>query len=202
MTSTSAVWGIIVMMVVVAVLAYGVVKLRRARDEHRARSSERAAAMLLAMHQETARGRKPTAAAVDEPRSSAPAAAAVRHVMQRKPRLLDDRQRLLYLVLRAALPDHVVMANIRVADLIDADASPAYGERETRLRLLLQERIDCVVCSGDLAPLAAVMIHDAAAGIPEDRIKIDALRELGLKLLRFRSDNLPKPAEMRGLILG
>jgi len=206
MNSNSSVWVIIILLAVVGIFAYGIVKARRAREAHRARSDERAAAMLLAMHQETARSR-----AVPEPdrRDPSPRAAAaappvsapVKHTLQRKPRLLEENQRLLYLVLRAAMTDHVIMANIRIADLVDLGTSPNYSERETKLRLLQQERIDCMVCTNELVPVAAVMIYDHALGVPEERVKTDALRELGMKFLRFRSDNLPKPAEMRGLIL-
>lgn len=214
MNTTASVWGIIVLLVVVGVLAYGMFKVRKAREAHRARSNERAAAMLLAMHQESARVRPDAASTpvvrsaapvpLDRPARSAPtpgAAPPTRHGLQRKPRLLDENQRLLYLVLRAAMTDHVVMTHVRIADLIDLDASPAYAERETRVRLLLQERIDCMVCTNDLVPVAAVMIYDRTTGVPDERIKGEALRELGMKFLRFRSDSLPKPAEMRGLIL-
>lgn len=204
MKTTASVWGIIMLLVVVGVLAYGTIKVRKAREAHRARSNERAAAMLLAMHQESARVRPDPAPPARDvvPRSTPAPSAPVRHGLQRKPRLLDENQRLLYLVLRAAMTDHVVMTHVRIADLIDLDASPAYAERETRMRLLLQERIDCMVCTNDLVPVAAVMIYDRAAGVPDERVKSDSLRELGMKFLRFRSDNLPKPAEMRGLILG
>lgn len=206
MNTNSSVWVIIILLAVVGVLAYGVVTVRRAREAHRVRSDERAAAMLLTMHQETARAR--TAPTLDplapSPRTTAAAPTApppVKHTLQRKPRLLDENQRLLYLVLRAALTDHVIMVNIRIADLIDLDISPSYSERDTKLRLLQQERIDCMVCTNELVPVAAVMIYDRAVGVPDERVKTDALRELGMKFLRFRSDNLPKPAEMRGLIL-
>lgn len=203
MNSSSSVWVIVLLLAAFGVLAYGIVKVRRAREAHRARSNERATAMLLAMHQETTRARP-----APEPPDSVPRAATaptppvqVKRTLQRRPRLLEENQRLLYLVVRAAMTDHVIMANIRIADLIDLDASPDYAERGTKMRLLLQERIDCIVCTNDLAPVAALMIYDAATGIPEERVKTDTLRELGMKFLRFRSDNLPRPAEMRGLIL-
>lgn len=205
MKSSAAVWAAILALIVIAMLGYGIVKVRRARETHRARSNERAAAMLLALHQETARPR------ADPPAPNGPAARApqprqepapVKSSLQRKARLLDENQRLLFLVLRSALNDHVIMTNIRIADLVDGEAGPAYGERETKLRLLLQERVDCVVCSNDLVPLAAVMVYDQATGVPDERIKVEALRELGMRFLRFRSDSLPKPAEMRGLVLG
>jgi len=205
MKASSAVWAALLALIVIAMLGYGIVKVMRAREAHRARSNERAAAILLAMHQEKAARSRPDAAqtgAASPPPEPRPAPAPVRNTLQRKARLLDENQRLLYLVLRSALNDHVLMVNIRIADLVDAEISPSYGERETKLRLLLQERIDFIVCSTELAPLAAVMIYDQAVGVPDERIKVDAMRELGVRFLRFRSDNLPKPAEMRALVLG
>jgi cytochrome c-type biogenesis protein CcmH/NrfF len=202
MKTTPFVWTVLLVMILVALIAYAIVKVRRSREEHRARSDERAAAMLLAMHQESA---KPRPAAPAQSQATAPA-----HPMpsrqpaglKRRPRLLDERQRLLYLVLRAALTDHVIMANIRVADLVDTAAASTSGNQETRLQRLLHERIDCVVCNGELVPIAAVMVYDPT-GVPslDERIKVDALRELGVKFLRFRADDLPKPAQMRGHIL-
>jgi hypothetical protein len=200
---SSTMWAALLLLILFALLGYGIVKAKRARETHRARSDERTAAMLLAMHQQTAQPRPDPAAsaraAVPAPR---PAAVPAKTTLQRKARLLDDNQRLLYLVLRSALSDHVIMTNIRIADLIDGETSPAYGERETKLRLLAQERLDCIVCSNDLVPLAAVMVYDASSGVPDERIKVDALRELNMRFLRFRADGLPKPAEMRGLVLG
>lgn len=205
MKASSAVWATLLALIVIAMLGYGIVRVRRAREAHRARSSERAAAMLLVMHQEKAARPRPDAvqtSAVSPPQAPRPASTPVRNTLQRKARLLDENQRLLFLVLRSALNDHVIMTNIRIADLVDVETSPSYGERETKLRLLLQERIDCIVCSNELVPLAAVMIYDPATGVPDERIKTDALRDLGVRFLRFRADSLPKPAEMRALVLG
>lgn len=202
MKTTSFMWTVLLIVILVALIVYAIVKVRRAREEHRARSDERAAAMLLAMHQESA---KPRPAGPVQTQATAPAhPIAPRNPagLKRRPRLLDERQRLLYLVLRAALTDHVIMANIRVADLVDTTAASTNGTQETRLQRLLHERIDCVVCNGELVPIAAVMVYDQTAAVSlDERIKVDALRELGVKFLRFRADNLPKPAQMRGHIL-
>jgi hypothetical protein len=46
------------------------------------------------------------------------------------------------------------------------------------------------------------MVYDASTGVPEERLKVDTLRELNVRFLRFRADSLPKPAEMRALVLG
>lgn len=202
MKTTPFVWTVLLVMILVALIAYAIVKVRRAREEQRARSNERAAAMLLAMHQESAKPRPAAPAQLQTTAPVHPIASRQPGGLKRRPRLLDDRQRLLYLVLRAALTDHVIMANIRVADLVDASAASTNGNHETRLQRLLQERIDCVVCNGELVPIAAVMVYDQTVATSSDeRVKVDALRELGVKFLRFRADDLPKPAQMRGHIL-
>lgn len=206
--ATSATWAALLMLIMIAVLGYGIVKVRRAREAHRARSNERAAAMMLAMHRQSVEPRaEPTAPATASAPMPRPARALAKRALRRKARLLDDHQRLLYLVLRSALGDHVIMTNIRLADLVDADVAdrgidPAPAERDPKIELLLRERLDCIVCSNDLVPLAAVMVYDASTGVPEERLKVDTLRELDVRFLRFRADDLPKPAEMRGLVLG
>jgi len=226
MRASSPVWVSFLVIVLTAVVVYAIVKLRRARSEHRARSDERATAMMLALHQETrqaksaatatgaaiapaaagsapvvtASGAASTAARPQPARASAPAAPAA---MVRKPRILTDTQHLLYLALRSAMPDHTLMVNIRIVDLLDVPDQPAAIERDTRLRELLRERADVIVCNADLVPVAALVIYEAGIqAVPDERTKVEALREMGVKFLRFRADNLPRPAQLRVLILG
>ena len=205
-------WTFLPIAILIAAVGYVVLVVRRARRSHKARSDERAAAMLVALHGKSAQPRVETTTvgpitvttataiasndAVVEP-APAPALDALR-----RPRFLTDPQRLLYLVLRAALPDHVVMANTRVIDLYDLPAGAEAVESDPRLRELLHQRLDCVVCRNDLVPLAAMVVYPAAmppaAG---EQAKAESLRGLGIKFLRFRADSLPRPAEMRSLVL-
>jgi hypothetical protein len=205
-------WTTLAIAIVLAAAGYVAVAVRRTRREHRARSDERAALLLAAMHGHpgeskpktstagpitlpTATPTRSSAAQPDE--SPAPSLAALR-----RPRFLTDSQRLLYLVLRAALPDHVVMANTRMIDLLDLPAGEEALRQDARLRDLLHQRLDCVVCRNDLVPLAAMVVHAAAMPrAPEEHKQAETLRELGIKYLRFRADSLPRPAEMRALVL-
>jgi cytochrome c-type biogenesis protein CcmH/NrfF len=209
-------WSLILVAILVAAVAYIVLTVRRARREHQARSEERAAAMLLALHGAQAQPRVETTTVGPVTITTATVTAAARVeneaeasaapsplVALRRARLLTDPQRLLYLVLRAALPDHVVMANMRMIDLLDVPAGPEAVERDPRLSALLHQRLDCVVCSNDLTPLAALVVYTAAMpGAELEQAKADALRELGIRFLRFRADSLPRPAEMRAVVLG
>ena len=205
-------WTLLPVAIVLAAVAYGVLSVRRVQREHRARSDERTALLLAAMH-----GRNPgTPAAEPEAAAAAPperapgadedslaaATEAPSLAALRRPRVLTDPQRLLYLVLRAALPDYIIMANTRVIDLLDVAPGPEAVEHDARLRELLHQRLDCVVCRHDLVPLVAIVVHAAAMPrAPEEHKHAESLRELGIKFLRFRADSLPRPAEMRTLVL-
>src|SRR5690606_22738542 len=115
---------------------------------------------------------------------------------------ISDPQRLLYLILRAALPDHVIMANTRMIDLLEVAPGPEALEHDARLRELLHQRLDCVVCGQDFVPLAAIVVHAAAMPrAPEEQKQAEALRELGIKFLRLRADTLPRPAQLLALVL-
>jgi hypothetical protein len=129
--------------------------------------------------------------------ASAPTLAALR-----RPRFLTDPQRLLYLTLRSALPDHIVMANTRMIDLLELPEDEEALERDPRLRDMLHQRIDCMVCRNDLVPVAALVVYASAMPrAPEEQKRAETLRSLGIKFLRFRADSLPRPAEMRTLVL-
>ena len=203
-------WTAFVLALLVVASLYAGARIRRSRAAHRARSEERAAQLMRAINSPHATHRAatagtPAARGTDaRPRHAPLAAHAATTQLMRKPRLLTEPQRSLYLLLRSALPDHVVMANIRLADLVEpAPEQAARTAHETRMRELLQERADCLVCDQDLVPLAAVVIYETATDkAPDERVKVEALRELGIRFLRFRADDLPRPAEMRTLILG
>jgi hypothetical protein len=211
-------WTFLPIAIVIAAAAYVIMAVRRARREQRARSDERAAAMLIAlqgvpadarMQTTTAGPLTVTTASVGSVQADvsgaapAPAPAPAGIAALRRPRFLTDPQRLLYLVLRAGLPDHIVMANTRMIDLLDLPAGPEAVEHDPRLAGMLHERLDCVVCRNDLVPLAALVIYTGAMpGAVQEQARMDTLKSLGIRFLRFRADSLPRPAEMRSLVLG
>jgi hypothetical protein len=117
----------------------------------------------------------------------------------RRTRLLSDAQRLLYLLVRSALPDQLVLANLRAIDLLDLPTGPAALAGDPRLPALLHLRLDCVVCRNDWTPLAALVVDAGPAAEGEPAA---LLREVGIRFLRFRSDSLPRPSAMRALVLG
>ena len=89
-----------------------------------------------------------------------------------------------YLSLRTCLRDHHVFAHVRLADLGLGVASG---------------RIDLLVCNPRFEPVAAIDVvrdePDADAG------KIAFLRNAGLRHLRLPAARMPKPDELRSLVL-
>lgn len=231
MKAGGAIWYLIAAVLVFAIAAYAVIATRKARREHLQRSQERASAMMLALHQAAAESKAAAArnsasgtAAAANPAPAVPPSPAATPVpapatapvaaptppapppplaLTRRARALTDSQRLLFLVLRTALPDHVVMPNLRIVDLLDLPADVTGIERDARVAELSRLRLDFVVCNPALEPVAAIVLHDGGdAAAAADRARIEALREFGVRYLRFRADSLPKPAEARSFILG
>jgi hypothetical protein len=99
--------------------------------------------------------------------------------------------KLAFLVLKAGLPDHHVFAHTRMADLLDALTVPA----------LANLRVDLVVCTKELAIVAAV---DLPNGAPTDALvegeKAQRLSTAGIRYVRLEPGKFPKPAEVRALI--
>jgi hypothetical protein len=204
--TTFTFWLVVIVIVSIAVVIYAVHKVRRTAQERQQRSDERAAALLAALHKDAvprsdARALDPTPSAAKAPQQAAipPPARA----LERRPRFLTDTQKALFFLLREAMPDHLLMANVRVVDLLDAQITVAVLERESRLRELNRERLDFVVCSSDLVALAAIVVYEEGIErVPDETLKVTALRELGVRFVRFRAESLPRPAEVRSLILG
>jgi len=207
MRSTLLFWSAVVLIALIAAAVYVVYKYRDASQARRQRSEERAAEMLAGLSRAGAARDASDDATTASPnatrtQSQVAATPALPRTLTRRFRILTDTQRTLYLGLRAALPEHTIMAHIRIVDLLDLPAAGAAREHETRVRELLRERLDFVVCNSDLVPVAGLVLYDSSTDrVPDERIKVESLRELGVRFLRFRADNLPGPAELRALVL-
>ena len=200
-------WATIIPILFVGTVLYVIYKIRSISQERRQRTEEREAALLASMQTlappRTGATSASAAPAVPRPATGAagqagPATAA----LSRRTRILSDAQRVLFLVLRAALPEHFIMAHVRIVDLLELPDATEAAERDVRLRALARERLDFVVCDNDLVPIAAVVLYEAGIRqVPDESAKIEALRAIGIRFLRFRADSLPRPVEARSLFL-
>ena len=202
MRGTAIFWATVIAIIFIGTVLYVVYKVRRSSQERRARSDERAAAMLAKVQMHA-----PAGIAAPDPAVAPPTSQRARSLnpqgapaLTRRARILTDAQRLLFLVLRTAMPEHLIMAHVRVIDLLDL--SSASDADDAPLLALARERLDFVVCDGDLVPIAAIMLYESGIDrVPDESTKVDALRAIGIRFLRFRGDSLPRPAEVRNLVL-
>ncbi|MBX3663061.1 MAG: DUF2726 domain-containing protein [Burkholderiales bacterium] len=139
-----------------------------------------------------------TAKVADTP---APASAAYR----RRERLLDAGQTLVYLLLKQGMPDHEIMANVTLAELLELPAGTTDTEQEQRRRQLALHRVDFVVCGKSMQPLVAVELLAAeapAALTTAPDFKSQCLHQAGIRHVRLLRNALPARQEIRARVLG
>jgi hypothetical protein len=124
----------------------------------------------------------------------------------RRERLLDQPRALVYLLLRAGLPDHEVFANLTLADVVGTAATGPGFEREQRMRRLAQLRTDFVVCTRRLEPVAVLALKGAgaadAAAAENARLMAECLTASGVRYVSIDPAAPPRHAELRTLLLG
>ena len=200
MRGSATFWATLIPILFIGTVLYVMYKVRRSAQERRQRSEERAAAMLAKVHAPARTAAPDAAPAPAAPQIAPGVTPQAAPALARRARILTDAQRLLFLALRAAMPEHLIMAHVRIVDLLDL--SHTAGPDDGRLRALARERLDFVVCDADLVPVAAIVLYESVIEqVPDERIKVEALRAIGIRLLRFRADSLPRPAEVRNLVL-
>lgn len=169
---------------------------------HRERTQEALpAASKLALVRPQAEEERALPAPLDvaAPAPEAPTASSSTHVQLRKP-FLSGPNRLLYLVLKIGLPEHLVFPNVRLADLVRV-VNPATTP-QARAQLA-QTRIDFIVCSAELTVIALLDITDGNRA--DDVIKRQLETQLtagGCRYLRVTPNAIPKPGQIRSLVCG
>jgi hypothetical protein len=110
----------------------------------------------------------------------------------RVPVLLNGSQKLAYLLFKAALPDHHVLARVALGELLpDVPATVSRGRHV----------FAAVVCNADFSVAAAVDIRDPATE-HELRIVADTLRTRGIRHILLDPRALPRPRDVRALVHG
>ena len=141
-----------------------------------------------------------TARADDSP---APAAATPEY--RRRERLLDAGQTLVYLLLKQGMPDHEILVNVALADLLDSPAGNGDAGSGQPQQLLAQHRVDFVVCSKAMQPVVAVdlMAAEAPAALTTAAdFKSQCLHRAGIRHVRLVRGALPARQEIRARVLG
>ena len=116
-------------------------------------------------------------------------------------RLLSQPEKLIYLLLKAGLPDHEILSKVTLTAAIDA---PGTGyDREQQLRRLSRQVLDFVVCDKGMKIVAAVQL--AAVGpdaVIAQRIRSECLKSAGIRLVTIEPGALPKRSEVRAFVFG
>lgn len=131
------------------------------------------------------------------PASAPPASGAIRE------RLLTPPQTVLYYLLKSALSDHEVLAQVSVATLLDASVGAAGLEAEARQRRLAAAVADFVVCDKSFKAVAVVQCSAREGGAADAAAFAAAsARSAGLRWVEVAPHALPKRESIRSLVLG
>jgi hypothetical protein len=129
-------------------------------------------------------------------------AAAPGQVASVKPKgpFLHGPNKLLYLVLKAALPDHQIFVNVRLVDAVQITGQPPTPHARAQLA---QARVDFVICNKQLAVVALLDITDGnrADDVLKRQIQ-PQIQGAGGRYLRVAPTAIPRPAEARTLVYG
>jgi hypothetical protein len=133
--------------------------------------------------------------------AAAPARATIATAtIKPKTSFLGGPNKLLFLVLRTALPDYQIFPNVRLADAVQIAGQPPTPQARAQLA---QARVDFVICNKELAVIALLDITDGNRA--DDVLKRQLEPQLlaaGGRYLRIAPNSIPKPAAVRALVFG
>ena len=112
--------------------------------------------------------------------------------LEAKRQLLTERERALYLRLVQTLPNHIVLAQVQLLQVLNFQR----GKRtQAILNRISQLSLDFLVLNPDTSIVAAVELDDAThtreASRQADARKDHALKSAGIPLIRWNAKNLP-----------
>ena len=160
-------------------------------------------AFVAAYRRDKAAGGNPAASPVQAPVPASPAPAgpvqAAAQLPDKAPRaFLQGPAKVLFLVLRAALPDHHIFVYTRLTDVIKPIGRPMTPQGRAQFA---QSRMDFVVCNKALDVVALLDISDGTR--PDDPMKQHLQPQLaaaGIRYIRVAPTAIPKPAEAKQLV--
>lgn len=116
-----------------------------------------------------------------------------------KERLLSPPEALLYYVLRAGLPDHVIFAHVNLAAVVEVPQTVRGYEREQQQRRLARYRVDFVVCDKNTNVVA---VAEFEAMDESATFKTACLKTAGIRHIPVNPAAIPKRDAIRPLIYG
>jgi hypothetical protein len=116
--------------------------------------------------------------------------------------LLSRREKKLYLTLVGLYPDHRILVQVALSQLINIDRNHPQSESiRSRYKQLVA---DFVLCRSDLSVVTVIELDDRTHAWPKrkaaDARKNKALADAGIKLVRIPAGRLPSPDTVRALV--
>lgn len=116
--------------------------------------------------------------------------------------LLSKREQLLYRRLVDLYPEHKILVQVALSQLINVDRN--HPERESIRARYKQLVADFVLCRTDLSVVTVIELDDRTHAWPKrkaaDARKNKALADAGLRLVRIPAGRLPSPDTLRALV--
>jgi hypothetical protein len=106
--------------------------------------------------------------------------------------------KILFLVLRAGLPDHHIFAHTRLADVLQLSGQPTTPQARAHFA---QARIDFVVCNKNLSIVALIDLVDGARSDAALKRALEPqFATGGVRYMRVASNAIPKPVDVRQMV--
>jgi len=193
------VWYFLIFLLPAAIVGYLVLDHRRKAEQRAAASAERLNMILGATTHVPESAPDASAAGKTEPTVAAVPAQAPYVTRER---ILTPPQTLLYYLLKTALPEYHVFAQVTLRAFLDAAPSVTGYARNEQTRRLSWHSVDFLVCDRNLKAFAVVeLARDdepaATAGSRESWIG-----SAGLRYLAFEPNALPRKEALRALVMG
>ena len=112
-------------------------------------------------------------------------------------RFLGQPQTLVYRLLKAAISDHEIFANVAMVSVIGSKS-------EQEARRLAPYRLDFVVCDKAMHVVSVVEMEagDGLQAAGEQHFKAESLKAVGIRLVRIDVAKPPRREEIRELVCG
>ena len=124
-----------------------------------------------------------------------------------KAEYLTRGEQTVYLLLRAAVPQHFVMPRARLGDLLQVKIGPQGMERLRLFRKASSVPVTFAICDRNWKIVAAVDVRDPDTGGDErqqrlERIKRRCVEAAQLRYVALDANSLPRYPQLRQLLLG
>lgn len=117
----------------------------------------------------------------------------------RKP--LTNPEQILYFRLLNALPDHIILAQVQLSRFLGVKKGNNFQSWLNRINRL---SADYVICSKDASVVAVIELDDTSHNNSKrqetDRKKDKAIRDAGLKIIRWNVKSIPNEDEIKNSV--